>query len=103
MKFPDYYSYPAIFSREGNFWNVFFPDIENAFTSADSLAEAIIDAQSVLEDCMFFREEQNDEIPIPTPLENVLCPEGAFKQIVAAFMPPVRNSWNDEDINGKAI
>ena len=96
MKYPKYYMYPAIFQPDGDMWTVTFPDIENAFTSADTLEEAIIDARSVLEDCLYFREIQNDEIPSPSRGSDVDVPSGGFVQMVAAFMNPVRDMWNED-------
>ena len=94
MKRPGYYKYSAIFSPDGDGWTVRFPDLENCFTSADSVEEAIVEAQSVLEDCMYFREEQKDEIPLPTPIENLHPEDGAFIQSVVAVMAPVRRAWS---------
>ena len=94
---PKYYVYPAIFQKDGGMWTVTFPDIENAFTSADSLAEAIISVGAVLEDCMYFREAQNDDIPAPTSLKDIDVPAGGIAQIVAADMTRARNIWRNED------
>ena len=94
---PKYYMYPAIFRPDGDMWTVTFPDIENAFTSADTLEEAIIDARSVLEDCMYFREIQNDDIPLPTKTCDIDVPLGGFVQRVAAFMNPVRDMWHEPE------
>ena len=94
MRCPNYYKYPAIFSPDGDLWTAVFPDIENCFTSAATLEEAIFEAQSVLEDCMYFRETQKDEIPTPTPLSDIPCPFGGLVQIVVAFMPPIRKAWS---------
>ncbi len=95
-----YYMYPAIFQPDGDMWTVTFPDIDNAFTSADTLEEAVIDAQCVLEDCMYFREEQHDEIPSPSKINDIAEPEGGFVQMVAAVMKPVRESWANNEPAG---
>ena len=97
MKYPDYYMYPAVFQPDGDMWTVTFPDIDNAFTSADSLEEAIIDAQAVLEDCMYFREEMNDEIPKPSRISQLPEVSGGFVQRVVAVMKPVRNAWGIDE------
>ncbi len=97
MKYPDYYMYPAVFQLDGDMWTVTFPDIDNAFTSADSLEEAIIDAQAVLEDCMYFREEQNDDIPKPSRMSQLSEVPGGFVQMVVAVMKPVRDSWGIDE------
>ncbi len=94
MNRPNYYKYPAVFSPDGDGWTVRFPDLDNCFTSADTVEEAIIEAQAVLQDCMYFREEQKDEIPRPTPLEKITLEEGSFVQAVVAVMPPVRRAWS---------
>jgi antitoxin HicB len=94
MKHPVYYKYPAIFSPDGDGWTVRFPDLENCFTSADFLEEAIIEAQAVLEDCMYFREEQADEIPQPTPVDKITPASGELVQIVVAVIPAVRRAWS---------
>ena len=96
-EYPKYYIYPAIFQQDGEMWTATFPDIENAFTSADSLAEAIISAGEVLEDCMYFREVQNDDIPIPTSLNDIDIPAGEIAQIVVADMTRARKIWGNED------
>ena len=97
MNYPKYYMYPAIFRPDGDMWTVTFPDIENAFTSAETLEEAIIDARAVLEDCMYFREIQNDDIPLPAKAGEIEIPPGGFVQMVAAYMSPVRDMWNEPD------
>jgi Uncharacterised protein family (UPF0150). len=84
----------AVFSPDGDGWAVRFPDLDNCFTSADTVEEAIVEAQAVLQDCMYFQEEQKDEIPGPTPMENVALEEGSFVQVVVAVMPPVRRAWS---------
>ena len=94
---PKYYMYPAIFQPDGDMWTVTFPDIENAFTSSDTLEEAIIDARAVLEDCMYFREAQNDEIPQASNAGDINVPSGGFVQMVAAFMEPVRDMWHEPE------
>ena len=94
MKHPDYYRYPAVFEPDGDGWAVSFPDLENCFTSADSLEEAIIQAQAVLEDCMYFREVQKDDIPTPSAIYAASFPSSGLVQMVVAFMPPVRRAWS---------
>lgn len=94
LKYPGYYKYPAIFSPDGDGWTVTFPDLENCFTSADTIEEAIVEAQAVLEDCIYFREADKDIIPLPTSSEKIPSPSGGFVQIVVAVMGPVRRAWS---------
>jgi predicted RNase H-like HicB family nuclease len=91
---PKFYRYPALFSPDGDGWTATFPDLENCFTSTDTLEEAIVEAQTVLEDCMYFREAQKDDIPSPTPSEKLSAPKDGIVQIVVAVMAPVRRAWS---------
>jgi predicted RNase H-like HicB family nuclease len=98
MIFPDLYSYPAIFSSDGDGWEVRFPDIDNAFTAADTLEQAILEARYVLEDIMYLREKEKDTIPTPTPLEQVKSDPGEIIQIVVAVMSAVRREFKQKSV-----
>jgi predicted RNase H-like HicB family nuclease len=98
MKLPDLYSYPAIFSSDGDGWEVRFPDIDNAFTAADTLEQAILEARYVLEDIMFLREKGKDSIPASTPLEQVKFDTGEIVQLVVAVMPAVRREFKQKSV-----
>ena len=57
-KTQDRYIFPAVFTKdEEGMWSVTFPDLENCFTSADTLEEAIEQSKYVLEDCLYFLEK----------------------------------------------
>ena len=98
MRLPDHYSYPAVFSTDGDGWEVFFPDIDNAFTAADTLEEAILEARYVLEDIMYMREQEKDDIPTPTPLDKVRAKQGDIVQLVVASMPEVRRQFRQKAV-----
>ena len=57
------YFYPAIFSKEGNCYNVKFLDFENIFTFGDSLDDAYYMAQDALYAML---PEYKDNLPEPT-------------------------------------
>lgn len=98
MRLPEYYSYPAIFSTDGDGWEVRFPDVENAFTAADTIEQAIIEARFVLEDVMYLREKEQDEIPAATPFDEIEAKEGELVQLVVAFMPEVRRQFKQKAV-----
>ncbi len=93
VRLPDYYSYPAIFSTDGDGWEVAFPDIDNAFTAADTLERTILEARYVLEDVLYLREKANEAIPPATPLDRVRANPGEIVQLVVASMPEVRRQF----------
>ena len=57
------YFYPAVFSKEGNCYNVKFLDFENIFTFGDSLEDAYYMAQDALYAML---PEYKDNLPKPT-------------------------------------
>ena len=98
MKLPDYYAYPAVFTTDGDGWEVSFPDVDNAFTAADTLEQAIVEARIVLEDIMYHREKEKDAIPTPTPLMEIRAHPGDLVQLVVAVMPPVRREFSQKAV-----
>lgn len=52
-------------------YNVEFPDLENCFTSAETKAEAIREAQHVLRDCLFDRLKNKFAIPNPSDIKRI--------------------------------
>lgn len=99
-KYPDIYAYPAIFKKvEGKMWEVWFPDIENCFTSTDSKEQAILEARYVLEDILYGMEKQKFEIPAPSDPANVeVSGPQDFVQLVVADMPPVRREHSNRAV-----
>jgi predicted RNase H-like HicB family nuclease len=98
MKLPDFYAYPAVFTTDGDGWEASFPDIDNAFTAAGTIEQAIVEAQCVLEDIMCLREKDNDEIPAPTPLSQIESGPGDIVQIVVAVMPKTRREFAQKPV-----
>ncbi|SMG30476.1 type II toxin-antitoxin system HicB family antitoxin [Dethiosulfovibrio salsuginis] len=85
---PKHYRYPAIICPDDDGWTARFPDLENCFTCGDTVEEVILEAQAVLEECLYFREKDGYDIPTPTPIETISHPEGGFVQFIVADMPP---------------
>ena len=53
---PKHYGYPAIIRPDDDGWTARFPDLENCFTCGNTVEEVILEAQAVLEECLYFRE-----------------------------------------------
>lgn len=66
------YVFPVIFrpAEEGGF-SVFFPDIEEAFTDGENVAECIEMAEDVLCLMLYERELHNQPIPDPTDIHEI--------------------------------
>lgn len=63
------YIFPAIFTPEGNGYTINFPDVPNCFTEADSLPEAMENANDVLCMMLYNMEKLGQEIPYPSSIE----------------------------------
>lgn len=77
------YVYPAIFTEEDCGYSIHFPDLENCFTSAETLGEGIKMANDVL--ClMLYEMEQNGEaIPEPSAPRTITVEDGQFVNFIS--------------------
>ena len=97
-KTQDRYIFPAVFTKdEEGMWSVTFPDLENCFTSADTLEEAIEQSKYLLEDCLYFLEKDKADIPAPSHISTTQS-EDSLSQLVVAYMPPVRRAWSQKAV-----
>ena len=96
MKLPDYYSYTATFAHDDDGWLVEFPDLERCSTNADSLDEAILQANNILEDYMAIIEHRSEPVPSPTPYEQVETPDNGEKQRIVVPMKEARMRWQNK-------
>lgn len=60
------YIYPALFEKEGNFYNVSFPDLPGCLTFGESMSEALHMAQDALEGYLIVLEDDQEDIPSPS-------------------------------------
>ena len=95
---PDYYSYTATFTPDEDGWLVEFPDLERCATNADSLEEAIVQANNILEDYIAFLERNNRPIPEPTPYDDIELPKNGSKQRIVVLMREARLRWRDKKV-----
>ena len=77
------YKYYAVIEREKvdqtGAYIVSYPDLENVFTDAETLIDAISNAHDVLETMLAEMEQDGDNVPTPSKAEDVKVrlPEGA--------------------------
>ncbi len=65
------YVYPAVFSQEGDAYNVLFPDLPGCVTFGAGMADAIKMAEDVLCLYLYHAEEDKKDIPAPTEMHLV--------------------------------
>lgn len=65
------YIYPAIFTKDGDFYIVKFPDIEGCYTQGETLSEAVEMAEDALCLMLYDYEEEGKKIPEPSDIKKI--------------------------------
>ena len=78
------YVYPALFTTEDDSIIVTFPDLDDTFTDGATMQEAFENAEDVLNLMLWNREEEKEEIPAPSQLEQITVPQGATLAMIKA-------------------
>ena len=78
------YVSPALFAKEDESIIVTFPDLEDTFTDGTTMEEAFENAEEVLNLMLWNREEEKDDIPMPSSPEQITVPQGATLAMIKA-------------------
>jgi predicted RNase H-like HicB family nuclease len=92
------YIYPAVFEKTATGYCVHFPDLPGCVSSAKSLEEAHRMAAEGLGLHLWGMETDNDDIPEPTPVDNIEMDGGEVVGIVSVWMPPVRAKLDNKAV-----
>ncbi len=99
MKKTERYFYPAIFTyEEGQEIAVTFPDLSCA-TSGLNDDDALLSARELLGCVLYGLEEDNEEIPLPTPLSDVETQPNERTILVDVYMPSIRQANINRSVN----
>lgn len=99
MKKPERYFYPAVFTYEpGEEIAVDFPDLKCA-TSGVNDNDAFLMARELLGCVLFGMEEDGDDIPSPTPLQDVPVEDNERAVLVDVYMPSIRLAEVNRSVN----
>lgn len=95
----DRYIYSAIFEacEEGGY-SITFHDLPGCITEGDTLEEALSMAKEVLSLHLWGMEDDNDEIPAPTPPEKIIINNKSFVVPIEVYMPPFRETMNNKAV-----
>ena len=77
--------FPAIFtpSSEGGYVVQFY-DEQGCITEGDTLEEAITNAEDALNTIMLYLEDEKQDIPTPTPIEDIKVKDGEVIKVIHA-------------------
>ena len=88
----DRYIYPAIFDYADDGISIFFPDLPGCFSCANSDEEAIKMAKDALSLHLYSMEEDNDELPDPTPINKISTGSNQVVVLIEVVMPAMRKA-----------
>lgn len=99
MKKVERYFYPAIFTYEPDQEiAVVFPDL-NCATSGTNDNDALLSARELLGCVLNGLEEDNEEIPSPTPLAEIITEANERAVLIDVYMPSVRMAQMNRSVN----
>ena len=99
MKKTERYCFPAVFSyEEGQEISVFFPDLDVA-TSGVNDDDALLSARELLGCVLYGLEEDEEEIPTPTPLADVQVEDNERSVLIDVYMPSIRLARVNRSVN----
>ena len=96
----DRYSYVSIFSYDEDGISIEFPDLPGCYPCADKddTEMALKNAKEALGLHIWGMEQDNDEIPEPTPITSLHLEANQIPVLVDVFMPPIRESISSEAV-----
>lgn len=99
MKKVERYFYPAVFTYEdGQEIAVEFPDLGCATSGVDD-KDALLSARELLGCVLNGMEEDKEEIPVPTPLENLKLASNERAVLIDVYMPSIRQANLTRSVN----
>lgn len=99
MKKQDRYFFPAVFTYEPDQEiAVVFPDLGVA-TSGETDEDALLSARELLGCVIYGLEEDGEDIPKPTPLDEVAVDKNEHTALVDVYMPAVRQAESNKAVN----
>ena len=88
----DRYIYPAVFDYANDGISISFPDLPGCFSCASSDEEAITMAKDALSLHLYGMEEDNDDIPEPTPICKICLASNQAVVLIEVYMPTMRDA-----------
>lgn len=95
--FKDRYSYVAVFSYNDDGICIDFPDLPGCCpcADADNTDMALKNAKEAMGLHIWGMEQDNEELPIPTPITALPLEPCQVPVLIEVFMPPVRERINN--------
>ncbi|MBN1035800.1 UNVERIFIED_ORG: HicB family protein [Clostridium botulinum] len=98
MNAKDMYVFPAIFTYDNDGISIEFPDLPGCLSCADTTHEAIKMAKEALALHLYGMEEDNENIPKDTPINNLTLLENQIPMLIEVYMPLYRTAIENQSI-----
>lgn len=93
------YIYPAVFTKDGDFYIVKFPDIEGCYTQGETLSEAVEMAEDALCLMLYDYEEEGKKIPEPSDIKKIKVSENeSFVSLVSCDTLEYRKFYDNKAV-----
>lgn len=93
------YIYPAVFTKDGDFYIVKFPDIEGCYTQGETLSEAVEMAEDALCLMLYDYEEEGKKIPEPSDIKKIKVSENeSFVSLISCDTLEYRKFYDNKAV-----
>lgn len=92
------YVYPAVFTEESCGYSICFPDLENCFTSAQTLGEGIKMANDVLCLTLYEMEQAGETIPAPSSIRDIQVGSNEFVNFIPCDTVEYRKFFDNKAV-----
>jgi predicted RNase H-like HicB family nuclease len=94
----DRYIYPAIFSYDADGISIEFPDLPGCLPCANTTDEALQNAKEAMALHLWSMENDDDPIPEPSSIENIVSEPNQVVVLVEAYMPVYRDAIENQSV-----
>lgn len=92
------YIFPAVFTKDGDFYSVNFPDIDGCFTQGENIQDALEMAEDVLCLTLYDYEENKKKIPQPSDMKKIKTDDSAFVSLVSCDTIEYRKFYDNKAV-----
>lgn len=92
------YVYPAIFTKDGKFYSVNFPDLEGCYTQGDTIEDALEMAEDILCMTLYNLEENKESIPVPSDIKSISVGSDEIVSLVACDTIEYRQFYDNKAV-----